>query len=300
MGRRAVAIAALGAAVFGAPRPAHAWGDDGHRITAHVAERFLDPAVRRRVDALLAADQDDLTGPDLASRAAWADRYRDSDRSTSRARYEATYRWHFVDLELARPDLDEACFGRPKLPPGTPASRGPARSCIVDKIDQFAAELADAAVPEAERLLAFKFLIHLIGDVHQPLHAADDMDRGGNAIKLRHGPHGTADNLHAYWDVALVRRLGTDPREVADRLVQDFRGQEARWMAGTAEDWAWESFRKAREVAYRLPQEPGADRKGAMRRIDQDYERRALDTVREQLVKAGMRMAMVLNRALAP
>jgi hypothetical protein len=96
---------------------------------------------------LLAADTDPLTAHDIASEATWADRYRyrDSDRDTTKIRCEATWRWHLVDIELAQPDLAPACLGHPPLPPGVPASKGSPQACVVDKIDQFTAELSDRA-----------------------------------------------------------------------------------------------------------------------------------------------------------
>jgi hypothetical protein len=123
-----------------APRPAFAWGDEGHEIIALVAERFLDPAVREKIDAMLAADPDNLTSHDIAIAATWADRYRDADRNGSRQHYAQTHKWHFVDIELGDPNLDTACFGHPSLPAGTVASNGPPRACIVDKIAHFTAD----------------------------------------------------------------------------------------------------------------------------------------------------------------
>lgn len=125
------------------PHPATAWGDEGHKVIALIAEHYLDPTVRTRVATLLAADTDTLPGHDIANEATWADKYRDSDRNTSKIRYEATWRYHFVDIELAAPDLASACFGHPPLPAGVPASQGPPRACVVGKIDQFAAEPRD-------------------------------------------------------------------------------------------------------------------------------------------------------------
>ena len=178
-----VLTCALQAVGLEAPHPAFAWGVEGHEIIALIAERYLDPAVRAKVAALLAADTDTLTDHDIASEATWADKYRDSDRNTTKARYEATWRWHFVDIELAEPDLASACFGHPPLPLGVPASEGPPRACVVDKIVQFAAELDNPATSAPEQLLALKFLLHLVGDLHQPLHAADDQPRAD----ARHG-----------------------------------------------------------------------------------------------------------------
>ena len=150
-------------------------GRRGTRIIALVAERFLDPAVREKIAAMLAADPPNLTAHDIASEATWADRYRDSDRSGSRQHYAQTRQWHFVDVELTNPNLDAACVGHPPLPAGTVASNGPAQACVVDKAEQFAAEIADRHTDPKERLAALKFVLHLVGDLHQPLHAADDL-----------------------------------------------------------------------------------------------------------------------------
>src|SRR6516225_4043340 len=97
-----------------------------------------------------------------------------------RQRYEQTRQWHFVNIELDGPNLDRACFGHPRLPAAVPASSSPAKACLVDKIEQFTAELSNSATAPGERLLALEFLLHLVGDVHQPLHAVDDHDAGGN------------------------------------------------------------------------------------------------------------------------
>jgi hypothetical protein len=111
-------------------------------------------------------DTDTLTDHDIASEATWADKYRDSDRYTTKIRHQATRLWHFVDIELDEPNLASACFGHPPLPSGIPASKGPPRACVVDKVDQFAAELANPSTAASERLLALKFLLHFVGDLH--------------------------------------------------------------------------------------------------------------------------------------
>jgi hypothetical protein len=89
---------------------------------------------------MLRADPDDLTKHDIASEATWADKYR--DENNRKDHYTQTENWHFVDLELSGPDMTSACFGRPKIPSGTVASNGPAKDCVVDKIEQFSTELA--------------------------------------------------------------------------------------------------------------------------------------------------------------
>ena len=145
-----------------APSAVLAWGGEGHQIIALIADQFLDAGVRAKVAGILSADTDDLAGHDIASASMWADRYRDSDRHGSQERYRGTREWHFVDIEIDDPDLTRACFGYPPLPAGLPASHGPAHACIVDKINQFAVELSDPAINAEERLIALKFLLHLV------------------------------------------------------------------------------------------------------------------------------------------
>jgi hypothetical protein len=278
-----------------APRSAFAWGDEGHEIIALVAERFLDPAVREKIDAMLAADTDNLTAHDIASEATWADRYRDSDRNNTRQHYAQTRDWHFVDVELDDPNLDTACFGHPPLPAGTVASNGPARACVVDKIEQFAAELADPRTDPEERLVALKFVFHLVGDLHQPLHAADDHDAGGNRKRV------TADgfrpgNLHHFWDTEWVRRLGDDPRQIATALTAAISDEQRQaWSQGTISDWAMESFGVARKDAYGLLPEPGTR---GVYVLDDRYIEAAVRDVQAQLSRAGVRLAVILNKVL--
>ena len=267
---------------------ANAWGDMGHRVTALIAYRHLTPKARTTLDALLAGDSDTLTAPDFASRATWADKYRNAHRETAA--------WHFVDIEIDGPDMAAACFHFPALG-GALASAGPAEDCVVDKIDEFAAELKSAATPRAERLLALKFLIHFIGDLHQPLHAADHHDRGGNCIELSR-PQERAANLHAYWDVDVVEALGDSPERIAEKLDARLSGTEKRnWSGGTAASWAMESFEVGRQDAYALPSLPTCRRRGSVA-LSAGYEAQAQKDAATQLLKAAIRMAAVLNDAL--
>lgn len=268
---------------------ANAWGDLGHRVTALIAYRHLAPKARTALDALLASDTDTLTPPDFASRATWADRYRNVHRETAA--------WHFVDIEIDRPDITGACFAFPAIGNAKLASMGPARDCVVNKIDEFAAELRSAATPAAERLLALKFLIHLIGDVHQPLHAADHHDRGGNCIGLA-APQGHAGNLHAYWDVDVVEALGPSPEQIADKLDARLSGGEKKtWARGTAASWAMDSFDLGRRDAYALASLPTCRGRGSVA-LSAEYAAQAQKDAATQLLKAGIRMATVLNEAL--
>jgi hypothetical protein len=153
------------------PSPAVAWGDEGHEVVALVAQSFLDPDVRKRVTALLAADTDPLTPHNIANTATWADKYRDANIDNSRQR---TSQWHFVDIELASPNFDVACFDHPPIPSGKPASNGPADDCVADRVQEFAGELVNPATDIEEQVAALKFLLHFVGDLHQPLHNSDE------------------------------------------------------------------------------------------------------------------------------
>jgi len=277
------------------PSSVLAWGGEGHAIIALIADQLLDAEVRAKVAGILSADTDDLAGHDIASASMWADRYRDSDRHGSQERFRGTREWHFVDIEIEDPDLARACFGYPPLPAGLPASRGPAHACIVDKINQFVVGLSDPATNAEERLIALKFLLHLVGDVHQPLHAADDHDAGGNAKRISAGGLG-AENLHQLWDVELVEQLGSDPQRVASDLIgRIFDEERQEWSQGVAADWAMESFEVARNQIYgRLPP-PGADRAYTLLPA---YVRQETRDAARQMSKAGLRLAFVLNSAL--
>jgi S1/P1 Nuclease len=277
-------------ALLSASRPALAWGVLGHEIIAEIAYRHLTPTAKAKVDALLAADTDPLTAPDFASRATWADKYRNTHRETAA--------WHFVDIEIDRPDLDAACFGFPKLPAGVSASAGPAQDCVVNKIIEFAAELRNPATVAAERLLAFKFLLHFVGDVHQPLHASDHDDRGGNCIELNPSPDRHDRNLHAYWDNGAVEALGRRADTVAATLNSRITPAEMnQWEKGDARAWALESFQLSRKDAYALPARPACADHGSVA-LTAAYETAAVNDAALQLQKAGVRLAAALNQSL--
>jgi hypothetical protein len=275
--------------------PAYGWGDEGHEVVGLIADHYLEPQVRDRVNALLAGDTSRLTELDIAHESTWADKYRDSDRNGMKKRYRQTRAWHYVDLELDGADLKSACFGMPRLPPTVPASAGPADDCVVDKIEEFAAELAAPGTPEAERRVALQFLLHLVGDVHQPLHAGDDHDHGGN-LKFVTASGMRRNNLHHDWDTAFVARLGGNAHEIAPRLIGEITAQQrARWAAGSAADWASESYSVAKAHTYGLL---GAASSPGRYELSAAYVADATAVTAEQLNKAGVRLAFVLNRAL--
>jgi hypothetical protein len=248
-----------------------AWGYDGHRIIADIAEQYLEPAAARHVRELLALENETT----LAEVANWADRIRGQRRETAP--------WHFVDIPI-------------HPAPGTPAAYDQARdcpgdNCVVAKIDQFTAELRDHRLAPRQRLEALKFVVHFIGDLHQPLHASDNGDRGGNAIRVR--LDGRDTNLHAVWDSGILDpAVGGDDRGYALRLAQSISPAELKlWQGGSAVDWANESHAIAVRVIYGSLSHAGS--------LPASYENAALPVVNRQLERAGVRLAAVLNGALS-
>ena len=294
-------------------RQSRAWGPEAHRVIALFAEHVLqqsDAAARAKLVALLATDKSNSwTKTDVAGEAIWADVLR---QKSEEAR-SATMAWHYVRLKADGPDLQRDCFGRPPLPEGIPASHGPQDNCVVDKIEQFAQELKDPATSEGERLAAAKFLLNLVGDIHEPLYAIDHGDRGGRCVAVAIGG-GKPVSLLSYWDDTLVTQVtGKDPARGAVQVAAGLVPTDAqKWASGTPEAWAQESYEIAKTVAYGFGQGPAATKydfpalhgdKNAcgpvnLYHADAGYETKALAAVKEQLAKAGMRLAMVLRDSL--
>ncbi|KVE26847.1 hypothetical protein WS67_14795 [Burkholderia singularis] len=273
-------------ALFGAATSAFAWGDVGHEVVAKIADHYLTDQTRIAVNAILATDTSGLTATDIASEATWADKYRASHSNTSQ--------WHYVDTEIATGDIDAACFGHPPLPLNTVASQGPAQACVVDKIDQFVKELNAADTSPSERLLALQFILHFVGDEHQPLHSSDDNDSGGNSKHVS-ATGFKSGNLHSYWDTAFVTQLGTSADDIASKLIQQITPADvANWQTLTPRDWSLEAFGVAKQDAYgKLPQ-PNAS---GVYVLPSSYVSTAEADVSLQLRRAGVRLASVLNQA---
>jgi hypothetical protein len=201
-------------------------------------------------------------------------------------------------MEIEGADIGMACFGRFPLPAGTLASNGPPKACVIDKAKQFADELAAPGTDAEERLFALKFLLHFVGDMHQPLHSSDNHDRGGNLVMVMADgiKHKAKDELHGYWDTQFVDGIGgKSPPTLAKSLIKDITpAQVTSWSAGSFEEWAMEAFMVSVSDAYGTP--PLS--KDTPQHLDADYVARAEKDVAQQLSKAGVRLASVFNKAL--
>lgn len=283
---------------------ARAWGDVGHQTVALIAYQHLTPAAKASIAALMQNDDMPFTMRDgratnssFETEATWPDYYRDSDKNKG-PRHLATRHWHVADIELDGGSVDQACYGRTVLAAGELASKATPDACIIDKIAQFSGELADPAIDQHERLLALKFLMHFVGDIHQPLHASDDHDREGNGKQVHYGAIKTG-SLHHYWDTEFVLLWGATPAAIAAQLDSRITPEQARqWSAVGLMAWVDESNALGRSSAYGgLPALSTQDGKPVYELSD-EYVARARDIVGTQMSKAGIRLAAALNTAL--
>jgi nuclease S1 len=271
--------------------PARAWGNEGHRIVALIAADGLSSAARSQVARLLGPDARgaDVGGADMRDTDVRNADVRDAMEAVSTwaddIRHERpdTERWHFVDIEISTSGYDAArdC---------------PDDDCVVAQIVKDERIVADGRLAEPARAEALRFLIHFVGDIHQPLHCADDHDRGGNAVRVV--IDGRETNLHAVWDTDVVAALGHNPRSVAAELEARITPQERRaWSQGGPAAWANESFAIAKRGIFGPLR--GAGESGELAALSSDYAVRERPVAARQLEKAGVRLAMVLNAAFA-
>ena len=246
--------------------PAFAWGPEGHSLVARIAEAQLTPNVRARVVEILGP------GKTMASIASWADEVRRSRNETSG--------WHYVDIPITTKHLD--------------MERDCAKSdCVVSALARLRQTLRDPASSPDQRREALMFVIHFIGDMHQPLHSSDNQDKGGNSVQVVF--HDRRTNLHSLWDSGLLTRL-----QPADQLLPGLQKESERrrkkYGHGNVSSWAEESHKQAQKIVYgKLPKPPSA---GAPIVITQAYESMADSLVLNQIERAGARLAKVLNEDL--
>ena len=253
-------------AALAAAAPLGAWGPEGHDLVARIAEAQLTPAVRARVEAILGP------GVTMASISSWADQVR-------RTRQE-TAPWHYIDIPITRRRLDMA-------------QDCPKGDCVIGKIADFRKALADPATPAATRREDLEFLIHFVGDMHQPLHCSDNHDHGGNEVRVVF--QGRPWNLHSVWDGALLSRMGTE-EQLFPELSKESASHEKKFAKGSVENWAEEAHKAAVKIVYgKLPRAA----QGQPAVLDAAYEQAADPLIRLQIERAGARLARVLNEALA-
>lgn len=279
-----LASLALCAALTVAPA-AWAWGPQGHRTVGAIADRLLTPAAAHAVAELLASDLDRFGNPSgrstLESVSVWADEIRGTPADEPR--------WHYDDIPVcgAPPPREEYC---------------PRGQCNSAQLERLIPVLADRGADLRTRNEALKWIVHLVGDLHQPLHAADNGDAGGNRVAVAlAGVHTRGrENLHRAWDGELVQlALGTRTRQRPppdiEALARAARELSATAGQGTPASWAQESNQLARTVAYHYPGFSCGRTAEDIVVLGRPYQHAAQVVVRERLLLAGGRLAKLLN-----
>jgi nuclease S1 len=250
------------------PAPADAFSGPGHRIVGELAEAQLSEPVRAKVQALLAGE----AVPTLAGVSTWADEVRAGDDP----RFEGTARWHYINFPR-----EDACRY-------VPERDCPDGACIVGALDRQAAILGDRRRGTQERREALKWVVHLVGDIHQPLHAGFGDDRGGNLFQLNYIGQGT--NLHAVWDRLVFEAAGLSEAEyVAELQSRALPVAAVDWHEDAAQSWAVESCRLIDALDI-YPRRPG--------RLSRSYLERARPHAEQRLQLAGARLAALLEAVL--
>ena len=251
---------------------AHAWGPLGHSVVAELAQRHLSPAAEAEVERLLAPEH----ARALADVANWPDQIQNDPAQA--ALWKRTRGQHYVNFRGG-----SACDYVP------PRDCRDGR-CVVGGLQHYVDVLGDRRQPDAARREALKFVVHFVGDIHQPLHAGHRDDKGGNTYQVQFD--GKGSNLHRVWDSGLLSTRGLDWRAYAQVLDAT---PPARLPAPIAPlddpyaHWAEESCRITAETGF-YP---------AGHKLGQDYEAAWRPVAEQRLREAGRRLAAVLNLALA-
>jgi len=242
-----------------------AWGGDGHRIVGDIASRHLTPQAALWVADLL--EQSGESNPTLASVSTWADQVRGSSE------WNYTAPWHYVNLPMGGGFTYDA--GRDC----------PTEGCVVEAIALCRAVLEAEDTESLSEPEALMFLDHFIGDLHQPLHAGYEEDRGGNSIRVTF--FGQSRNLHSVWDSGIIGQTGREWEDYADLLDARLTPQQiADWSTLDEEAWTNQSYDLAVEYAYSVSEGDN---------LGDAYQALVLPIVEQQLQRGGLRLAATLN-----
>jgi hypothetical protein len=297
------------------------WGCEGHQTIALIARAHLSNTASQAVDRLLTENPidpglsrfcKDRPADLIADASTWADDAKN---------VEKTGEWHYIDIPLSvtpnQPDVDQPDLSPWCAPLGPPDSAKDRTGCIVNAISWEWGILRDPSRSAAERAKALRYVIHFIGDLHQPLHDTDNDDRGGNCTAIRFFSEERPANLHAIWDYKLIQHALERDRETqpqfASALDRKFAAHWIEWGQPKVDvvAWTWEGHAIAHDVTYadlspRISIEPAGEE------VDCNAERRKVaalhisvgspyfdetePVIERQLAKAGYRLAALLNQ----
>ena len=260
--RRSLLSTALGCfLVLSAAAPAGGWGATGHRVVGRIAQNHLSEKTRRAIEAL-------LDGESLAQISTYPDEVR-SDPAFDFARP-----FHFISI-----DVDETFETLERSPDGD----------ILDALERFEARLRHPDTTSEDRVEALAFLVHLVGDLHQPLHVGRRDDLGGNRVGVRWFRQTT--NLHSVWDSRMIDQQGLSFSELARFLDRPTLPEIREWQDTSSVEWA-EEARTLREIIYT---ESGDFEDEDDQDLGFEYAYRNFPRVEAQLLRGGIRLAGLLN-----
>ena len=234
---------------------AFGWGTTGHRVVGKIAEQHLSDKARLEIKKI-------LNNESLAIASTWAD-FIKSDK-----KYDHTHKWHYVSIP------DGQTYGQSEK----------AEADIIEAIDRLTKQLKDPSVRDEDRLIALRFIIHLVGDIHQPLHVGKKEDRGGNKVPFRW--FGSETNLHSVWDSKIIDFQDLSYTELSESINYASNEQITKWQNSTVLDWANESYNLRRDI-YSSLKNPGSPYR---------YNYIYYPIIEQQLLKAGIRLAGILNK----
>ena len=262
---------------------AFAWGATGHRSIALIAEQHMNLAALKKTHAI-------LDGHNLSYVANWADEIRSQPKI-----YGYTFDWHYTTWQ----DEDERFHA---------GLENKASGFLLSQVNQQLAVLKNPAASQSDKAFALKFVVHLLGDLHQPLHVGGGNDKGGNACRVTW--HGKPTNLHAVWDSEMIERSNLSYTELAEFSSQTRTSQQTKqWQSSSIEAWAQESKMLRRKIYPAEVQAPNAPvtyltycqenvAPEAMPKLGYEYSYQFDQIVRDRIYQAGVRLAKVLNESL--
>lgn len=295
---------------------AFGWGCEGHQIVALIASQHLTPQARAAVEQLLKEHPIDpglsrfcqpVAADPMADAATWAD---DSKRG------EKTGTWHYLDIPrgVEHADLMKYC-----APIGESVDGKDRPGCLLTGLEYEYNILKDKSRPPAERATALRYMIHFIGDLHQPLHTTANDDQGGNCTSVTLFGDPKRGNLHGAWDYGIIahflKQKNETPAQLATQLDQQYQAKGPGWLHEQIDfgKWIWEGHHVAEKATYdklhpKLPVAPAENGPGCAAErekttalkidIDSKYADTAMPVIERQLAKAGYRLADVLNAGL--
>jgi hypothetical protein len=262
--------AIVAAAVF-VPSPALAWGKTGHRVVAAIADTQLSGLARAQIVQILDP------GESLEQAANWPDEMRAAPDEFWQKRASP---WHYVTLR------------------GSVYEHAPPEGDAFEALERFGRTLTDPAASRADKQLALRFVVHLVGDLHQPLHVGKCCDRGGNDVKVTW--FGKPTNLHSVWDSQLVDDEQLSFTELAAKLERHISPQQViAWWDPNPRDWIAESA-QIRDTLYprvsaQTSSRPGGGGSASLPDLSYAYVYQFTPVMEQQLSKAGVRLAAYLN-----